>query len=487
MNPYKLFADTLGPTDPIENIFIPVYDENGSRAVFSAGIINTRRYRIKFEKNPDLIVKFGYAVDASWAPPTVKPPDDIPADFPPEANQPEAIYIKTSEIVNSLWYDEDTGNSGGVLRLDAWVTDWQGYPKGDSHIETDSVLLTSSDLNLATTLMMSELADMVHARYAEDLWTLTDPTASGEAVILLEAVSKNGPAWDQGPNIAPPGDIRAYQVMTVNVVDPECETDENNDFSESESFVIGDRIVGTMCLGTDNVDYYDVNVPFGFSLSGQILFIHDNGIHKIYLYDGNQKLVMGGPSYTDYSVLNFDNTSLEPGLYYIKLETQSGTGPFQYLLDTGLVFNEIIPDNPVEVTPIRMDLAANWVGSAPDYCYFTGQAGTWGVHTNEDADPTVLGRTYDRIETRPAFYPPYIYYVEKSTDAPAVLEMVDYSITGNPVHHDQITSFANPIEYMTMNSENLYICIDILANPSILVFDWASDPVNPQLIGLSTA
>ena len=73
---------------------------------------------------PDTQFIFGYAVDASWVPPTTKPVTDPDVDFPPEANCFEPYKITTSVYP----YDGPYGMTdlGGYEVIYASVYDYQG-------------------------------------------------------------------------------------------------------------------------------------------------------------------------------------------------------------------------------------------------------------------------------------------------------------------------------------------------------------------------
>lgn len=65
---------------------------------------------------------FNYAVDASWAKVVGPPPYNIPEDFPPAANCPEAWNIEITELANNLGYE--AGEGGGHLQIQIDVYDW---------------------------------------------------------------------------------------------------------------------------------------------------------------------------------------------------------------------------------------------------------------------------------------------------------------------------------------------------------------------------
>ena len=102
LNPYKSFK------------------AGSERHVFKCTDTDTVNYKIRFPKE---LVTFGYAVDASWAPPANNPPD-VPDDFPISANMPEAYKLQFIPITNTLWSEPGVGN-GGDIRFKIKVYDWQ--------------------------------------------------------------------------------------------------------------------------------------------------------------------------------------------------------------------------------------------------------------------------------------------------------------------------------------------------------------------------
>jgi thiol-disulfide isomerase/thioredoxin len=114
VNGYKLYADNLTADAQISAL------NTGSRALFSAGATNTRKFAISLKSG----LKFNYAVDASWAAPTPNPPVNVPGDFPLQANQPEPYMIQVIETNNTLWFANS--EHGGNVGYDVVIHDWQG-------------------------------------------------------------------------------------------------------------------------------------------------------------------------------------------------------------------------------------------------------------------------------------------------------------------------------------------------------------------------
>ncbi len=123
LNAYKLFCDELSASDPVSAL------DPMSRCVFSAGQQNIRHYTI--ELGGGLI--FNYAVDACWMFPQGDPPYDVPEDFGPGANRPEAWHLAITEIANTLW--NDGNDSGGALALSIDV--WDHFDAGLNSVKVE--------------------------------------------------------------------------------------------------------------------------------------------------------------------------------------------------------------------------------------------------------------------------------------------------------------------------------------------------------------
>jgi len=101
---FASYGDFTGTVNP----FIEYYQE--PRSHFPAGQAMTHRFVFNL---PDGVLRFGYAVDASWEPPTVEPPLDLMTDFPPSANalEPHVLSVEVDEL-------RDTIGSWADLRVD---------------------------------------------------------------------------------------------------------------------------------------------------------------------------------------------------------------------------------------------------------------------------------------------------------------------------------------------------------------------------------
>ena len=127
INGYKYFADGLGKDDPL-SVLGPA-----DRGVFSVGMKNVRHYKI--DLSGGLI--FNYAVDACWKKPTGTPPYQVPDDFPPDANRPEAWNMRVTEVENNLFCDDVPGLRGGELKIIVEI--WDHFNAGENEVYAESL------------------------------------------------------------------------------------------------------------------------------------------------------------------------------------------------------------------------------------------------------------------------------------------------------------------------------------------------------------
>ncbi len=126
INGYKYFADGLEKDAPLATL------DPAKRGMFGAGMKNIRHYTI--DLSGGLI--FNYAFDACWKWPQGGYPWDVPDDFPPEANRPEAYDISVTEIHNSLFFIP-TGFCGGALKIQIDV--WDRYNADSNIVSAESL------------------------------------------------------------------------------------------------------------------------------------------------------------------------------------------------------------------------------------------------------------------------------------------------------------------------------------------------------------
>ncbi len=168
-----------------------------TRNAFYAGDTITSTYEIKM---PTSAFIFGYAVDASWAPPTTTPVTDPMTEFPPDANCLEPWKI----VVNQSPVGAGPTELGGKTVLQIDVYDWQGM--GSIH----PPVVECSDLfsGTKTAYPIGDFGD--YSRWGAEIENLNFVSpGSYKCLISVEDVENSiMPAWI---------DLTGYQVVNVTV------------------------------------------------------------------------------------------------------------------------------------------------------------------------------------------------------------------------------------------------------------------------------
>jgi len=217
LNPYKYFADSLEPDYPVRMVFDPSVLPDQKRGIFKAGESNTRRYKIQFPSDGsgfDLV--FNYGVDVSWAAPTVKPPVNLPDDFPIAANSIEPFLVEVDTTCNTLWY-ASASDRGGELFLNIRVSDWQGKAGANIRGEVDQIRVQCPGVFAGTLLAEWRWEDEDYAHYFVDVGDYGLPAGAGVYPLLVSVVSISG-SYDQGfPTSFPAGPVTAYALIDISV------------------------------------------------------------------------------------------------------------------------------------------------------------------------------------------------------------------------------------------------------------------------------
>ena len=153
VNPFKYFAAGLDKDAPITDLDL------STRGFFPAADpgVATRRYDIQFKKDgPQTVFDFQYAIDASWALPDPSYAPDYPVEaFSPSANCQEAFAVSVADA-GSTAYFVDPSQSGGELKLNIEVFDWQaGQSSGGVPNEVSGIWLEGPVLAGATDVLSS--------------------------------------------------------------------------------------------------------------------------------------------------------------------------------------------------------------------------------------------------------------------------------------------------------------------------------------------
>ncbi len=485
VNPYKLFADILGAEDGLALVSDEPLDNNGGRAVFTAGSSNTRRYRIIFPMAPGPQVIFGYAIDCAWNPPDPNPPDWIPDDFPIEANQPEAYRVDLVPTVNTLFYDSEEGVGGGVLRLQIVVHDWQGQAAGDIPGEISVVNVFAPDLMASGADGVFLSSTPIKATYTADLTDLAVPTEAGETLVICRIGSSDGTTYQQTVAPAPDVPLSAYQIIPLEVPDPVCSADSNNVFADAVEMGFGELAADQVCHTDDSLDYYYFSVPLGFAPIGEIRLYSAPDLINLALYDESEDKIADVPASGSLAAIDLDKLNLMPGTYFLEVEAGGTDAVLPYLLELDAELQNVVPASPVEVTPSTLFVDPDFVWIHDDYAYLVGD-GIWVYDVSTAFNPVQISWDLGvRFVRSACFSYPYCYLIHWVSPE-FQLGMIDFSDPSAPVLHEEVIQLPSDFADITMNSTHLYVGTSVSPNSEVIVYDYISDPLSPIEVGSVT-
>jgi len=487
VNPYKLFADVLSPTDALTWVVTEPMDSDNGRAVFRAGSTNTRRYTIQFPMNPGPQVVYGYAVDCSWNTASPNPPSEVPDDFPMNANQPEAYRVVLQPTADTLYYDTESGIGGGVLRLQINVHDWQGQASGDFEAETSSVEIFAPDLFAGPipATYLNQTADK--ARYVADLTGTAIPSAPGEVRLACRVVSSDGGTYKQAGAPAPTATVSSWQVITLEVDEADCHGDANNDFGEAVDINLGDSVEGQVCLPDDYRDYYMLSIDPVYAVTGSIDLYCDAEPTTIGVYKMNEELVYEESVTGGMASISSDEVMFYPRDYYLRIFTSNDTQVSPYLLEMNLDLVDVTPSSPVEITPDELYVDPSECYFRENIMYAIGYRGLWTYDITDPADPVLLYYDYTHYSGEFAFDWPYMYYKEYVA-SPEVYHVsaIDLTDPSNPVFHSSIIENDDNINKFEINSDYLFMIYEVSNDRHVGIYDRSTDPLAPTEVWSST-
>jgi hypothetical protein len=227
LNPYKYYADDLAFDQDVSEM------TTSSRGVFSPiGSIHNRIYKIQFPViagAPSYM--FNYAVDASWFEPDKSFAPDYPIEaFSSSAQCQEAYHLSSNTNESDVWFDGST--SGGTMRMEVEVFDWQGMvnPSGVPG-EIKAIWVESSVMKAPVDVLPMSLitagSQPTSSVFSVDLSGADlNVTSSGQFPLLISVESKSPdtyqPQIDGGSSfIFPDGPLAACTMGSITVVDKE--------------------------------------------------------------------------------------------------------------------------------------------------------------------------------------------------------------------------------------------------------------------------
>lgn len=481
VNPYKYFADVLGPTDPMNALYAIPLNADGGRGMFSSGATNTRRYIFKFPMDPEPFVKYGFAVNASWDIPTVNPPLELPDDFPIEANQPEAFNIVMASKIENLYYDTETDTGGGVLRIQINVYDWQGWANENVVDEISQVRLFAPGL-LATGVDAVLLDDLGNkARYIADLTGFAHPTATGDFLVMCKVVSSSGNYTQTGAP-APDGAVTAWQQMIVSAEEFNCEDDFNE---EPYSIELQETIAGSVCFIEDLSDSYELSLPPGFEPSGEVTLISDKDGARLSLYTEDFNLLANAEVTDGSAVINLDELNYPASVIHFEVSTSIFDSPAYYWLHLDATSVDVTPTGLTEITPDNLYYWPRFSWIHEDVNYSIGDYGAWVYDIADPANPVKVGESistpYVGAMLDADFIYPYAYFIMESNDGTNYFfGMVDFSDPVIPVYDYLVAPmFPEPLTSICMDSTHVFVGRDF---NMVIAYDYTANPAAPSVV-----
>jgi len=346
VNPYKYFCDYLDKYQPVTSMANVPLDDDMGRGVSYVGTTCTRRFRVKLPEAVDCPAVFNYAVDACWDYPDPFPPQEIPDDFPIEANQSEPYHVDAHVELNTLCFQEGVGGQGQLV-VNADVYDWQGKASGNIAAEVDAVRIFAPELFSGGKTMDFVSDDGTKARYRIDLTGQAIPNHDGDHLVLIRVGSNDGLKYNTGLPEAPNEPVSVFQELIIDVPKLECVADDNNGIDDAEAMEWMDVAQGSLCrLGgnlTDYKDYYSFQNGSEVWQQGMVNLYTTSPQTFVTIYDPSetkiaQAEVIGGVASVD--------TSLVCGIgqYFIRVITLNETEMVQYQLE---LVPHVQPEPPV--------------------------------------------------------------------------------------------------------------------------------------------
>jgi len=225
VNPYKYFANGLGPDDELTE-WLKDPGNIDERGIFRSGSSCSRDYNLQFPYvGNQPVFEFNYAVLANWMYPGYDEISDPIHDFPPGANAQYPLHIFVTDN-SAVYYTPE--ESGGTLRFEIEVFDWGamddpgGVPKQVSKftIWSNDNIIPGGYAEIMDTEVEWNSGFTASSSVAHVELTGMSPQHDGDATVWIEIESTDPWSYDQGFGADVPSDpIAAYMRVPVWIED----------------------------------------------------------------------------------------------------------------------------------------------------------------------------------------------------------------------------------------------------------------------------
>jgi hypothetical protein len=406
LNGYRIFADGLSKEEYAAQF---LFDENNfnDRLMFRSGSLNWRTYELQFPMPGGTpVLKFQYAVHASWEPPVQNPPLQVPEDFPIEANIQEACLLRCWPADTLWWKGPD--DWGGDLKLDIYIYDWQG-----AYAITTGIPEEIHDVKVAGNFIPvtydggfeitggDSHYSTVHVEIPESMLNLTGPDGN-ECFVIVES---ENPSDYSDSGIIPPGDwpdnaaLAAF--LRVQVPVNGNAAPDVGEIEGPEDPCTNTEIVYTLTYATD---------PDGDPLT--ILWENDGDDDFADDMDGDDSNLSG--------TLSFPSV----GSYTVKAKVSDGVN--EVVVELGVVAKICGEFGMTDVTPPGWPAFLRDVEVEDDYAFAVGPyGGLLVLDVSGSGNPAYAGGSYDVKEGLEVRVKGDYCYVADGSNGMRILDITD--------------------------------------------------------------
>ncbi len=341
LNAYKYFADDITATVEINAL------DPATRGTFGVDPgINARRYEIQFEMDGGTpVLKFNYAIDASWEIPDPSFDPDYPIEaFPLTANSREAYWID-ADFAGSTAYYVDSTNSGGDLHIALEVGCWGAHESGVMVPDiVEDILVESPELNVAPQSVYAVAVKVAGNGVTSSVFSFdltgVHPSSLTDQTLLVAVIVSDPPNYK--PQI-PGGDafdypdapLAAYHMFEAPI----------SDLALTPEPIVLAIIPDSGILDSGALPVSVVGQEFAPNAFVQLIKNDDPGV----ILEAEGEVVDPGGIEID-CVLDMDSIDgALPGVYHVRV-TNPGPPPASGQLDDGFEIIAVIPCDEVYET-----------------------------------------------------------------------------------------------------------------------------------------
>lgn len=231
INGYKYYPTGIEATETVHDFFSEL-PNLVKRGAWMPGSAVPRNFMIQFPKEDgETVVRFQYGFIVRWEPALDEYGDPIPdpklADFPLNANMPEAVHIAVDSSSSTAYYISET-EKGGNLILDLTIYDWQAVLTPGGAAEQIVELIVEAPSGMIAGGVSFSTTDILNAQassgptHTQTILEIPNVVPTGLFEEILITVRSTDPtSYDQGFGTPYPesAHLAAYQRAIIDIKD----------------------------------------------------------------------------------------------------------------------------------------------------------------------------------------------------------------------------------------------------------------------------